>query len=376
LGNKSQLDKKLSKLNDEINWDEKRQQHVKKRLIRQMEYGKNTPSSWMKQRFIPAFSLLLLASIVTMIVLSELPGQDAANHGNDISHHNGDENAQIATDNHDDDSDKNRQVDEENNEENDDDERTEPIEENNSTDTDENVATDNETIDKESNENEANDTEQNNRSEDRILTEQEVLAAIHDQIMTDLDVILPGSLPLGDDQHLTATTDSDPNRYQVVFYQYDEPIPLNNQLLFSDDNPAEVIARLTVQQYDTQEEADDMVGYEAFDGQSGEEIKLGYELKGYQDAGAGTVWTHFNMGRWAFSTQATTEHPDRSESLAKEAIDYLQQHMLPIPKQNGYAHLDAENRDNRIVWEKGTTVYTIDQVNDPINALGVAIDYQ
>src|SRR5699024_1139296 len=157
------------------------------------------------------------------------------------------------------------------------------------------------------------DKSQQDDSNERILTEEEVLHAIKGQITTGLDIKLPKSLPLSEGQHLTAVTDSEATKYEVIFYQHDEPIPINNKLLFSDENPAEVVARLTVQKYDSQAEADEMVAHEVFDAQTGEEIKLGSKLKGYQDAGAGSVWTSFNVGRWALATHSSTQHPDKSE---------------------------------------------------------------
>lgn len=354
MTHKKRTDKEMERLNEEIIWNSERQRRVRRRVIRGMEYNRDPSVSWMKRRFVPAFSLLLLLTIVTTIFLSEFTGQEVADNGNNPTPDGDDNSSQLVTNNH---SDNN------NDEKNDEGSNSSPgtnVDENNNTQT--NTP---ETVEP-----------QQEESNERILSEEEVIHAIKEQISTNLNIQLPKSLPLSEGDHLTAVTDSVDNKYEVIFYENDEPIPINNKLLFSEENPAEVVARLTVQQYDTQEEANELIAHEEFDEQSGKEVKLGSKLKGYQDAGAGSTWTRFNIGRWAFATHASIQHSERGVALAKDAVDYLQENMLPIPKQNGFIHLDAENDDNRIQWEKEMTVYTIDQVDDPMDALDIAIDFQ
>lgn len=362
MRNNKHINKDLENLNDGIIWKSERQERVRSRLNRQMTHSKGKSMSWVKRRFIPVSSLLLLVTVITTIFLSEFNNQEVADNGHDPSHDHDDTPSEVITDN--------KNNDEENNNEKDNDVETGTTNDNDNNDQGEVPDETNETKP------ESPETNDPDESDERILTEKEVLHAIKGQLSTDIPVTLPDSLPLSDGQHLTAVTNSEAKKYEVVFYQHDEPIPINNNLLVSDDNPAEVVARLTVEQYDTQEEADEVIAHEDFDDETGEEVDLGYDLTGYQDAGAGSVWTSFNAGRWALATHATTEHPDESEALAKTVGDFLQDHVLPVPEENGFAHLDAENQDNRILWEKGTTVYTIDQVNVPMDALDIATSFQ
>lgn len=365
LGNKKQSDDELNHLNEGIIWKQNRQQHVRRRLIHEMKYGKRTSGSWMKRKLIPLFSLLLLIGIITTIFLSEFTSQEVADKGNDASHNNGDHPARLFKD--DEGNNEKAGVQNNNGDEGTNDNETEVP----NKDNDENNGPENTTNEKDE---EQDDPQE--ESDERVLTEKEVINAIEGQITTDLDIDLPKSLPLTDGQHLTAVTSSESDQYEVTFYQHDEPIPLNNKLLYSDENPAEITARLTVKQYDTQDAADKEIGHEEFDENTGEKVKLGNDLNGYQDAGTGSVWTHFNIGRWALATQSSTQHKGDSETLAKDIVSYLQDHMLPAPQPNGFAHLDTENNDNGIMWQKGTTVYVIDKVDDPIDALDIVTDFQ
>jgi hypothetical protein len=210
---------------------------------------------------------------------------------------------------------------------------------------------------------------------EKSMTQAEVMKAIKQQINTDLPLELPDKLPLEKGKHLTAVTKSDVNSYEVVFYESDEPIPINNEKLKSDDNAAAAIATIHVQKYDSQKQADEQISFDKYDENGGQEIDLGHGITGYQDAGAGSAYTGWNEGRWALATHMQTSEGDQGTDLAKDAVAYLEENTLPIPKPHGYAHLDVDKKDNRILWEKDTTVYTIDQVKDPMNALKIAVNF-
>ncbi|QQP70561.1 hypothetical protein JHE06_01695 [Carnobacterium sp. CS13] len=207
------------------------------------------------------------------------------------------------------------------------------------------------------------------------LTQQEVLEAIGNELYTDAPIKLPKQLPMKEGKHLSATASSKSGMYAIVFYESDEPIPINNEQLTDGTSSAEEIARLTVQQYPSQKEADEQIAHQTFSEQGGQEVDLGYDIKGYQDAGAGSVYTGWNEGQWALASHARTENSEQGAALAKEAVEFLENNLLPIPDQHGFAHLDAEQGDNRILWQDRMTVYTIDQVVNPIDALMIAVAF-
>lgn len=207
------------------------------------------------------------------------------------------------------------------------------------------------------------------------LSQQEVLEAIENELYTDAPIHLPKQLPMKEGKHLSATTSSEAGTYAVVFYESDEPIPINNQQLTNGTSSAEKIAQLTVQQYPSQKEADDQIVHQTFSEQGGQEVDLGYDITGYQDAGAGSVYTGWNEGQWALAVHARTSNSEQGTELAKEAVEFLEKNSLPVPNPHGYAHLDSERETNRILWQDGTTVYVIDQVVDPIDALMIAVAF-
>ncbi|MBP1916526.1 hypothetical protein [Lederbergia galactosidilytica] len=207
------------------------------------------------------------------------------------------------------------------------------------------------------------------------LTEEEVLAEIKKQIDTKLTIVLPDSIPLDEGEHLTAATTSEDDRYTVTFFASQDPIPINNKQL-NDSEAARKIASLTVQEYSTQEQADEEIAYEDFKENGGNKVDLGYEMTGYQDAGAGSLWTGWNEGRWALTTHTYTDEADSGEKLARNTVKFLENHSLPIPEEHGFVHLDATGNDQQIVWQKEKVVYQLDQIADSIIGLKIATSFE
>ncbi|WP_053415211.1 hypothetical protein [Viridibacillus arvi] len=208
-----------------------------------------------------------------------------------------------------------------------------------------------------------------------VLTEDEILKAIKTQLKTDLSKILPSKLPLSKGKHLTATTKSSANYYEVVFMESDKPIAINNKAL-KNKHKANVIARLNVKKYSNLTKSSEQIAFEDYSKLGGQKVNLGYGITGYQDAGAGSVFTSWNEGRWALNTRSLTTKGEQGVKLAKEATKLLETNTLPIPKPNGLVHLDVERSGNRITWQKDKIVYTIDQVKDPLDALRIATSFE
>src|SRR5690625_452929 len=341
------IDKSLKQLDEDITWHPQRQEHIRQRLITDMEKDKKMTFTRWKKHLIPVCSVLLLFTVVTTIILSELKSFDSATDDGQIrTNTNGDGQTEtVLNDNQDEEKDKH--------------------------DTNDNEGPSNSVI--QSDENTTNETQP-----DRLLTQTEIMEATKGEIRnhSQLSLKLPTVIPLDDDMRLTAVTRGTDNHYEVTFYEHDEPIPINNALLLGDDNPAEVVAHIHVQKYDTVDAANAIIAHESFDEESGEPVTLSARMTGYQNAGTGSVWTNWNIGRWALSTQAHTDENEKGVELAKETIIFLEEYMLPIPKQHGHIQLDATGNDNRIMWQKQNIVYTIDQVNDPRTALEIAVNFE
>lgn len=335
------LDQTLKKLDQDIIWPKQRQQHIRNRLINDMRQNKATRMSRINSRILPVFSVMFVIAIVTVIILSGIETENITlnNSGNQqISGSKGDKPTQNT-----------------------------PI-----NDDEPNIIEHEEELDEPS---KPNDTSENDAQDD-VLTQVEIMEVIKGQMSSDLTFRLPTEINLPEGKHLTAVTSSNPDSYEVIFYQHDEPIPINNELLFSEENPAEVVARIEGKKYKTQEEADHAIAYREFDENTGKPIKLREGLTGYQHTDDESISINWNVGRWALTIDESSESNDHGELLAKDVITYLDKYMLPAPRQHGYAHLDADQGISRIIWQKETTVYTIDQINDPLQALEITVKFE
>lgn len=212
--------------------------------------------------------------------------------------------------------------------------------------------------------------EQSNHHNNGTLMEQtEVLQQIKDQIHADFTIKTPTTLPIPEGAFLSATTRNEGNQVEIVFYESKEKIPINDIRL---KKSATVIGRLLVKQYNNAEGASTQIAFDNFNQNGGRKVDLGYNIKGYQDAGAGSLWIGWNEGRWAIATHTRTENPEAGVKLAKQVVEYLENHMLPIPKQYGMAQLDVYQTGNLIVWQDEKLVYTLDSIKDPLKAIEIA----
>jgi len=214
-------------------------------------------------------------------------------------------------------------------------------------------------------------TTQKQTGNEQTLTQSEVLQAIEKELHTKLPKKLPKQLPLKTNKHLTATTSATGTSYEVVFYETDKPVPINNKALKKNTDNATRIAKLHVNQYASEAKAAEQIGYTDYAQAGGSKVDLGHRIIGYQDAGAGSVFTSWNEGRWALEARALTSEAEKGRELAKQAVAYLEEHALPAPQRYGAIHLDTEGNGNRAVWQKGKLVYEVDKVRDPMDVLHI-----
>ncbi|PJO44786.1 hypothetical protein [Lysinibacillus xylanilyticus] len=221
-----------------------------------------------------------------------------------------------------------------------------------------------------SNENQQEQTKTNKGNTVASNKQAGALKNIKSQLNTNLPITLPKGLPISDGTFLTATTKVEANQVEVLFYESKEVLPIND-LKLKNSQTATVIARLVVKQYQNTKEANEQIAFVNFSQNGGQEVDLGYNIKGYQDVGAGSLWTGWNEGRWALATHTRTDNSEAGLKLAKQAVQFLETHMLPIPKQNGFARLDVYKSGNIIVWQNEKLVYTLDSIKEPLKALEI-----
>lgn len=229
----------------------------------------------------------------------------------------------------------------------------------------------------ETSESEAEPSPEEPEEVENALTAEEVLAQVETDLGTEIDAQLPTDLPITEGMYLTATTAETENGYEVIFYESQAQIPVNDMALVSQNTDAAVIGRVTVTEYATQEESDAAIAFTDYSQVGGNEVDLGYDITGYQDSATGHTYTSWNEGRWDLATVATTEDSETGVAAAQEAVVFLEENLLPAPNQYGKVQLDTVNpENNRVAWQEGTRVIALDQVIDPIQILLLATYFE
>jgi hypothetical protein len=216
-------------------------------------------------------------------------------------------------------------------------------------------------------------------SSNRTLTMEEVIKATEDQLNTHVPIRLPKTLPLDKGYHLTAATKSDSSHYTVTFYESKKPIPINNSKL-TNGNYAIKIGTVKGTLYNTATQAGNYINYQDYKKyESGNpSVDLGYGIKGYIDAGAGSEYLGWNEGRWSFTVRASTVHGGSLKPEGKQIVAYLEKGMLPPPHQIGAGEFTAgelTNRNQRISWQNKNTDYEVSDTKDAITALKIATSF-
>ena len=183
--------------------------------------------------------------------------------------------------------------------------------------------------------------------------------SLQSAIPSEWDVTLPTDFPVTEGKHLTAITSSEKDEVTYEFYETDQELPINDPNV---KKSGQFIGNLVITKYETAEAAGEEIIQTVF--ADGEPVDLGHGITGYQDGGAGSLFTSWNEGRWAITARSTTEKSEESLATAKETVEFLETNMLPIPKEYGHLHVDAEESGSLAKWQKQNIVYTLTDFGD------------
>ena len=178
-------------------------------------------------------------------------------------------------------------------------------------------------------------------------------------IPTDWDIKLPGGFPVTKGKYLTAIAESKKNLVTFKFYTTDKQLEINDSDI---KKTGDFVGQLVITNYPTVKSASEEIDQTVFS--EGDAVDLGFGITGYQDAGAGSLFTSWNEGRWAIIARATTDNSEESVAIAKETVEFLETHMLPIPKQYGQLHIDATHKGRFAKWQKQNYVYMLTDFGD------------
>lgn len=178
-------------------------------------------------------------------------------------------------------------------------------------------------------------------------------------IPSEWGIKLPTDFPVNKGKYLTAIAGTKKNLATFKFYATDKPLDLNDPNI---KNSGELVGQLVITNHPTVKSASEEIDQTVFS--EGEAVDLGYGITGYQDAGAGSLFTSWNEGRWAIMARSTTVKSEESLKTAKETVKFLETHMLPIPKQYGQLHIDAKQKGSLAKWQKQKNVFTLTDFGD------------
>lgn len=212
---------------------------------------------------------------------------------------------------------------------------------------------------------------------------QKTLNQVKSALSTNTPLMLPTDVPVDAGRWLASVTSSQAQSYKATFYETDQSVDVNSQAV-SKGTP---IVTVEGKKYaDAASAAKSISGYQevknsGYDGF----VDLGHQIKAAQDEGAGQHVLIWNEGNWCLSVEGPSEpeyrnkkYPD-SEQLAKDVVSYLENHMLPPPKNIGVIKMYVGDPANsavasgtNVVWQKNDTVYQVSSA-DVMTALKVAV---
>ncbi|GEK34240.1 hypothetical protein [Kurthia sibirica] len=208
-------------------------------------------------------------------------------------------------------------------------------------------------------------------SKSTIMPAEVLQKSIKKSIATPIAIVLPQRIPVAKNPYITAKTTSTATSYKVVYYALKKPTTVNSpQALHASKKDA--ILRITAKKYHSQAMAMKKIESVNHFTAAGKVIAIMPTVKGYQDAGAGSQWTSWKMGRWSLTSHTTTNRPTADVTRAQQIIRYLQKHQLPIPRQNGVVIIGEDGQKNAVIWQNGAVVYTLDYTAKALDVIQAA----
>ncbi|QCR32472.1 hypothetical protein C1N55_09920 [Lysinibacillus sp. SGAir0095] len=178
-------------------------------------------------------------------------------------------------------------------------------------------------------------------------------------IPSEWNITLPTNFPVTKGKYLTAITSSQQDVVTFDFYETDSELPINDLNI---KNNGQFIGHLVITKFATAEAASEEIDKSIFT--EGKAVNLGHGITGYQDGGAGSLFTSWNEGRWAIIVRSRTEKSEEGLATAKKTVEFLETNTMPVPKQNGHLHIDAEHKGSLAKWQKQNIVYTLTDFGD------------
>src|SRR5699024_9871420 len=171
-----------------------------------------------------------------------------------------------------------------------------------------------------------------------------------------------------------------PTRFPSDYKEGNSSLNENKSNLYAIDYKSDSnqkIATFKGTQYKSKQAAADSLN-EFMDGKAvpapgGNETDLGHGITGYGEGAAGHAYFSWEEGNWTFSISSLTADKMDNPAIAKKMVDYLEDHLLPPPKDTGIVYVDYPKDGNSvdvdIRWQENKMVYQIETNEVPLDAL-------
>lgn len=203
---------------------------------------------------------------------------------------------------------------------------------------------------------------------------EEVIRETENELNTGVPVKLPASINVTPDYHLTAMTTSEQKHYEVMFYETEQSIPINDEKLNNMDFST---VKFKATRYESPEEAAKQIDHQLYSENGAQSADLGFGIKGYRDAGAGSQFMGWNEGRWSLSLRSTTQQGEKIVGESKKIVQFLEENTLPIPHELGAVKVDVSDAGGKpiqhIAWQEDAIVYEIQTRKSMLDALQIAV---
>lgn len=149
-------------------------------------------------------------------------------------------------------------------------------------------------------------------------------------------------------------------------------------------NTDENIATFAGTLYKSKEAAADKLD-QFMDGKSvpapgGSEEDLGYGIIGHGEGAAGHAYFSWDEGNWTMSIASLTKDEMDNAGIARKMVDYLEDHALPAPKDNGIVYVDYTEGGDQvnvdIRWQEDDMIYQLETNEVPFEALEMAVSVE
>ncbi|MFC7394944.1 hypothetical protein [Scopulibacillus cellulosilyticus] len=219
----------------------------------------------------------------------------------------------------------------------------------------------------------------NNQDNTKSTSPNNVIRKTMQSLNTSVPKMAPTQVPIDENTNLSAAIKSDTNSYNVIFMQTSKPTPINDSSL-NDVSSKNKIVEFGGKKYKSFNDAKKEIGDYINTGNNGR-LNLGHGIKAGMEGSAGHANIMWNEGNWYINIDTLTENSiaKNQKGLAKNIVNYLENHSLPAPHSEGTITIFYNGNNNTLVkmkWQDNNKVYHLETKKDPMTFIKMATSFQ